>query len=148
MSRNKALRIGTTILSIWSIVNIAPGIGSIIYILLGKHAPVFVYLFTPSEVSNLEPRILSTTDSVALLLNTLIISYFILVFFIIKYGLRESHVWTFWVLIFTVVIAQIASYIADLYLGSPNIIVNILSTLIMTIGFSFSAYGIFSKKSE
>lgn len=146
MNTKKSLQIGTALLSVWSILNIVPGLISAVSILLGNHAPAFMYLFTKSEIAALDQKVLATTDCVALLLNTLIVSFFIMVFFVIKYELKQSSKWSFWVLLFSIGIAQIASFIADSYLNNKNIIVNLISCLMMIIGFGFSAYAIFSKK--
>jgi hypothetical protein len=143
MNNTHSLKIGTAVLSIWSVLNALPGLGSVAYILLGHHAPAFMYLFTPVEIGTLDSRVLATTDGVALLLNTLIVSFCILSFFVIRFLFAQPSKKIFWALLVSILIAQIAAFAADSYFGNQNILANIFSTLLLCIGFSFAAQGIF-----
>jgi hypothetical protein len=143
MKSTTSLAIGTTILSVWSILNILPAAWSIVYILLGKHAPAFTYLFTQSEILTLDTRVLATTDCVALLLNTLIISFCIIVLCVIHYELKNSKKWSFWVLFISISMIQKSAFIADSYLGNPNLLANLFSTLLVIVSFACVAYAMF-----
>ncbi|MEO5969925.1 MAG: hypothetical protein ABIQ95_08355, partial [Bdellovibrionia bacterium] len=66
---------GIFILSGWFLFNALPGVGSLLYILMGRHAPAFQYLFRQEELAALDSKFINTTDGVAIIANVVIVSY-------------------------------------------------------------------------
>jgi len=69
------LKIGTWILSGWCVLNMLPGLGSLVFIAAGHHAPGLRMLFSPDEVRTIEARAVATVDGLAVLANALIVVY-------------------------------------------------------------------------
>src|SRR5689334_7836302 len=77
-------RLGAHVLSFWFLVSSLPGLGSLAWILLGKHAPALRMLFESQAIEGLDARALAAIDGVALLANTLIVVYCASSLFIIR----------------------------------------------------------------
>ncbi len=136
-------KIGIKTLLAWCFLNILPGIGSLFYIAIGKHAPAFQYLFKVDEINNLDPRVLATTDGIAIVANMLIVVFLGLKIFVIQRCLRNKEKWAFTFLVTMTVLIQAAAYWSDAQFGFKNIFIVHTSSLWLIIAYSMIGYRLF-----
>lgn len=152
MSRNvvqsRACKIGITILSIWFLFNILPGVGSLIYIAMGNHAPALQYHFASGGLSALDPHAVETIDALAIMVNALITVYCFLAFFVVRTALVAGNRHALFVLFTGTCFLQLASYWSDMNLAGQNIWVIHFSSAIFLTGFGACAYGLFCNTVE
>ena len=143
------LKKGAMILSVWCLLNILPGVGSLLFISFGNHAPGLRMQFTVEEIPTLDVRTLATADGLATLLNTLIAVYCASAFFIIRRCLVKGERWSFFVLALGTLSIQIAGYVSDgfFFMGKNTLVLNI-SSLLLLVGFGLSAAEMFKKNEE
>jgi hypothetical protein len=138
---NLATRIGANVLSAWCLLNVIPGLGSLIFILLGKHAPALRMLFAADEIGALDGRALAATDGIAVLLNSIIVVYSGTAFFVVRRCLLTGQRWSFIVLAAGVSVLQVAGYVSDHFFQGKNILALNISSLILLVGFGLCAWG-------
>jgi hypothetical protein len=139
------LKSGAMILSIWCLLNILPGVGSLLFIFLGNHAPALRMLFTVEEIRTLDARALAVADGLAILVNTLIAVYCGLVFHVIRKCLLKRERWSFFVLAAGILILQAAGYISDRFFLGKNFLVLNISSLVLLAGFGLCARELFTR---
>lgn len=133
----------STVLLIWCGLNALPGTGSLLFILLGHHAPAFRMLFSADEVSALDSRVLATTDGIAIIANTLIVVFCATAFVVIRRCLLGKQTWSFVVLSSGAAALQVAGYVSDGFFRRQNTWVLRSSTAVLVIGFALSGCGLF-----
>ena len=138
------LKSGAMILSVWCLLNILPGVGSLLFIFLGNHAPALRMLFTVEEIRTLDARALAVADGLAILLNTLIVVYCGLVFLVIRKCLLKRERWSFFALATGILILQTAGYISDRFFLGKNFLVLNISSLVLLVGFGLCARELFT----
>lgn len=135
-------QIGIRILLAWCYLNILPGIVSLVHIAIGRHAPAFQYLFRADEISNLDPRVLATTNGIAIVANMLIIVFLGLKIFVVQKSLQNKEKWAFKVLIFLTILVQSAAYWSDVQFGSKNVLIIHASTVWLIVAYSMIGYNL------
>jgi len=142
------LKIGAMILSGWCLLNILPGVGSLLFIWRGNHAPALRMLLTGEEIRTLDARALAAIDGLAILLNTLIVVYCGLVLLVIRKCLLKRERWSFFVLATGALILQAAGYISDRLFTGRNFLVLNLSSLILLVGFGLCVHELFATSAD
>ena len=138
------LKTGTIILSIWAGLNLHPSFGILILILFqGKNAPALSVLLSEEEISGLSSDLLATVNSIAAFANGLNVAFCLLFLFAIWRGLNRKIEWVFWALLLSTVFALLAGIAGDYIVGTKFPEVNVISGLILAVGFICSAIGIF-----
>lgn len=139
---------GSLILSVWFLINALPGVGALLFIAVGKHAPAFQFLFNPEEISTLDARVIKTTDGVAIIANALIVCYCISSWFIVRRCLAKNEKWAFYVLALGIAIVQAASYWSDINFSGKNFLVINFSSIIFLLGLGLCGRELFFKKTN
>lgn len=133
---------GIQILSAWFILNMLPGIGSLVHLALGKHAPGLLMLFQPDEIPGIEARALATVDGLATIANTLIATYCLTGLFIVRHSLVRKELWAFNTLALGTLAIQVAAYASDtLFFEGKNLMVIHASSLLLILGFGLCGMG-------
>lgn len=130
------MKTGANLLSVWCVLNIVPCIGALIYLSLGKNAPAFQMLFEEAEVALLDPRAIATTNGLAIILNTLVISFSVLAFFVIRWSLMKYETWAYYTLAAVIGGLQVSGYVADVQFQNQNFMILNISSLVLVVGFS------------
>lgn len=128
-------KLGISILQVWCVLNILPGIGSLIYIAMGYNAPAFSMLFSSPEIADLNQRVLATGNGLAILLNAMIISFCIMTFYQIVLLKKSRSKSSFLVLMGSIVLLQVAGYFSDMQFLFKNLIILNISSAVLLIGF-------------
>jgi len=141
------IKVGSIILTIWSGLNFLVGVGVLIYIVvLNNNAPALQMMMSESELRNLDPRVLSTTNSIAIFLNASIASFCLLSLYVIWGGLMKFRKWAFYALLASMSLMQVGGYLSDFLLGNGNIMAMNVGLFILTLGFVSSGYAIFRRE--
>ena len=148
-NRSYMLKAGSTILSIWCGLNIIPSIGILASILfLNGNTPALTALLSASEVSALDSDILATANSIAVFANGLNVALCLLFLIAIWKGLFLKMKWVFWALVSASIFALIAGAGADYVVGTQFPEINVISGLILAVGFLCAARDIFQTNSK
>jgi hypothetical protein len=142
-SGSRATKIGANVLSAWCLLNVLPGLGSLVFIFLGNHAPALRMLFAANEIGSLDARALAAIDGLAVLGNTLIVVYFGTAFFVIRRCLFGGQRWSLIVLAVGVSVLQVSGYVTDGFFHGKNMLALNTSSLILLVGFGLCAWGAF-----
>ena len=138
------LKLGAVILSIWGGLNLLPSSGILVLILFqNKNAPALSVLLSEEEISGLSSDLLATVNSIAAFANGLNVAFCLLFLFAIWRGLNRKIEWVFWALLLSTVFALLAGIAGDYIVGTKFPEVNVISGLILAVGFICSAIGIF-----
>ena len=138
------LKIGAIILSVWSSLNFFPSLYVAVSILfLGKHPPGLYAILSEEDIKSLSPEMLATVDSIGLFANLSVAALNLLILIVIWKGLNKRIRWTFWTLLAACIIAILAGVMADYAVNFAFPEVNMISTIIVAIGFIFSGMGLF-----
>ena len=120
---------GIQVLTLWCILNALPGIGSLVYLALGKHAPGLRMLHTDTEIPLIEPRTLATVDGLAVIANTLIAVYCLTALMIVRKALARHDHWALPTLWFGHIGVQLAAIVSDFtYFGGKNVLPILVSS--------------------
>jgi len=143
------IKVGSIVLTIWSTLNFLVGVGVLFYIVVfDNNAPALQMLFSENEISNLNPRVLAATNSIAIFLNASIASYCLLCIYIIWHGLYKKQKWSYYGLLLSMGLMQIGGYLSDSLLGNNNILAMNIGLAILVLGFALSGYAIFTNEKE
>jgi|GEM_PF-2815740 len=143
----RATPIGITILSIWCVLNLLPGLGSVAFIALGHHAPALRYLIPVGEIATLDPRALAAIDGIALIANTLIAVHCALALMVVRRALARGERWALVVLVAGFATLQLASYLSDrVYFGGKNAIAVHASSVILVLGLGMCVRGLSERR--
>src|SRR6185312_17300372 len=103
------------------VLNGLPGVGSLLYLVTGRHAPGLMMRFTAAEIPGIEARALATIDGLAVIANTLIAVYCATALLIVRSALARGERWALWALAGGAFALQLASYAVDaLYFENKN----------------------------
>ncbi|WP_425236141.1 hypothetical protein [Ulvibacterium sp.] len=138
------LKIGSIVLSIWSSLNFFPSLYVVIGILfLGAHPPGLYAVLVAEDIQSMSPDILATVDSIGLFANLSVAALNALILIVIWKGLINRVVWVYWALLIASIFALLAGIAADYAVNFAFPEVNLVSALILAIGFIFSGIGLF-----
>lgn len=134
------LKFGSVLLSLWSALNLLPSAWILVLILFhGRDAPALSALLTQAQLSTLEPQVRATANSIAVFANGLNVAYCLLFTITIWMGLARRVRWCFWALSSSALAALLAGVGADHVVGTLFPQVNLLSGLMLAVGFALCA---------
>jgi len=143
------LKTGAVILSIWSSLNLFPSIYVVVGILFwGDHPPGLYAILTEEAVNALSPEMLATVDSMGLFANLSVAACNLIALVAIWKGLNRRVRWVFWALVPSFALALLAGVAADYAVGFAFPEVNIISALILAVGLTCAAIGLFSRRTD
>lgn len=142
--RCKILKVGSIVLSIWSGFNfLLASFILILIIFLKKNAPILLIVLEEPEISKLDPRVISTANSLAILFNSCAAVFSLLVLFVIWSSLINKQKWAFWALLVTIGFSQLLAFVADAIIGNRTVPVNIAFSVLYLVGIGLAGYSIF-----
>ncbi|WP_299531667.1 hypothetical protein [Ulvibacterium sp.] len=139
-----ALKIGSIVLSVWSGLNLFPSLYVVVGILfLGEHPPGLYAILSAEDIQSMSPDMLATVDSIGLFANLSVVALNALMLIAIWKGLINRVLWVFWALLVAFIFALLAGIAADYAVNFAFPEVNLVSALILALGFIFSGIGLF-----
>lgn len=139
-----ALKTGSIVLSIWSGLNFLPSLyvaGGILF--LSQHPPGLYAILSEGDIQSMSPDMLATVDSIGLFANLSVAALNALILIAIWKGLINRVAWVYWALLVASIFALFAGVAADYAVSFAFPEVNLVSALILAIGFIFSGIGLF-----
>jgi hypothetical protein len=138
------LKAGSIILSIWSGFNFLLASSILAFIVfLKKNAPMLFIVFEESEITKVDPRVISAVNSLAILFNSFAAALSLLALFVIWSSLINSQKWAFWALLIVIGFVQILGFIADAAVGNKTVPANIVLSALYVVGIGLAGYAVF-----
>jgi hypothetical protein len=135
-------KMGMWLVVFWLGFNFLLASGILVTLLLFRgNAPAVSILFNPNEIATLEPRALSTMNSLATLMNFALAVYCGLALWLLRLYLTQyqRNVWL--VLVISLAVMVAAGFASDSFLGNKNLMANIVSTIILGSGLLLLQFG-------
>lgn len=130
-------KIGKGLLYFWLGFNLILAFGIIVSMLILKNnAPGISLIQTDAEIMNLPSNALATMNSLAMLMNGVIIAFCVQAIILLRYGVGEYR-WAYYALVSSLFTIQFSGFASDRYLGNINWIMNLVSMLVMLLGVWF-----------
>lgn len=138
------LKLGCLLLGLWSVLNLAPS-AWILYSVLGRgeNAPGLTAVLTGSQIQAIEAEALAAANSIGVPANGLNVAFCLLFVVLIWKGLLRKARWVFWTMAASSLIAVLGGVGADYMVGTRNPEINLISALLLAVGFAFCASAIF-----
>jgi hypothetical protein len=99
-----------------------------------SNSPLFSMVFTKAEVAELSSQVIRAMNCLTILYNSYAVAMSIMVWFVVKYALKNKERWAFWALLITIGIAEIFAFIASAPLNHTRWQVNVVLVLLYLIG--------------
>lgn len=128
-------KIGVNVLLLWLIFNFGLAVLIVLGMLIfGLNAPALLILFDSNSVVSIVQPALQTVNALAILMNTVIAVLCGFSILIIWKGFLKYN-WIFWSLAVGLGCIQLGGFLSDGYLGSTNLLANLISSLILFTAF-------------
>lgn len=138
------LQLGSLVLSFWTVLNLIPSLAILVNtLLLGGNSPAIYQVLDHEEVELLSTKVRASINSVAIYANGLNVAFCLLALFVIWFGLYRRIRWAFWALLAGFTSALFAGTAGDHVLGLVHPEINILSAILLAVGFLLVAMGLF-----
>jgi hypothetical protein len=138
------LRTGAILLSLWTGFNLVLALGILFMLLvLGKNAPCLLILYDDLRAVGMDPRALATINALAVVFNACAAAICALSLAVIWVALARRAVWAFWALAGCLLFLQAAGFASDTFLAHRNLVVNVVSSSLLLLGFAAAAMGLF-----
>jgi hypothetical protein len=138
------LEAGAIILTVSSsFMFIAAAFTLALLLILKKNAPILPSILDPSDLSRLDPKVISAMNSYAVLFNACAASFSLLMIFIIWSGLITRQESAHFILLLAAGFGQIISFKADAIMGGKLKLLNATLSALFLIGIALAGYSIF-----
>lgn len=102
-------------------------------------------VFEESEISRLDPRVISAVNTLAILYNSCAVAISVLALFVIWSSLIKGQRWAFWALLITIGLVEILAFIAFAPIGNQRWQVNVVLSALYVVGIGLAGYSIFKR---
>lgn len=139
------LRTGTTVLSIWSGLNLLMGVACNGAMVLNQNSPGFRLLFGDATIQEMDPSVVAAVNSMAMLCNALVAAFCLLALVVIWTGLAKRSLWAFWGLLIAMGWFQLFGFLSVAYYGGGILVLSyyIISSALLVIGLGTSAWALY-----
>jgi hypothetical protein len=143
------LRLGLVLLSLWTGINLAIGIGILFLLLaLGRNAPALLILFGDTSARGIEPRALATINAFAVIFNAAAVAICSLALAVIWFAIAHKVRWAFWSVCGSLSFLQAAGFASDSFFQHKDLIANAVSGILLILGLMFTGLGMFSHRAN
>ena len=139
------LKRGSTILSIWCVINFFLAFIILCYVIvLKKDSPILqVASFSEAEIASLSPRTIAALNCFTILYNSCSLMISILTWRLIRKNLAVGERLAFWMLAIVIGFIEVMAFFASSYIGNGRWQVNVVQSILYITGISLSGYSIF-----
>ena len=128
-------RIAFLFLGIWVGGNLLLAVGILVAMLaFGANAPSLFILFSKSEIAGLDPKALATINALAVFANGCAAAFCVMALALIWQALKHGRVWCFQLLVVCAIPLQMLGFASDRYFRQKDLLANLVSSAILTIG--------------
>jgi hypothetical protein len=141
------LKKGSTILSIWCVINFILAFIILIYvIILKKDSPILqVASFSEIEITSLSAKTIAALNCFTILYNSCSLMISVLTWPLIRNNLVAGQKWAFWLLAGVIGFIEVMAFLASSYIGNGRWQVNVVQSLLFLVGIGMSGFSIFYK---
>jgi len=140
------LRTGSTILYIWSAVNLLLAILILTTVVVfNADSPLLVMVFEKPEIAALDARVIASLNTLTILYNSCSVAVSVLVWTVIRKNLVHGEAWAFWLLLFLIGFIDVMAFVASAQVGNARWQVNVLLTALYVAGMSATGYALFKR---
>jgi hypothetical protein len=139
------LKRGSTVLSIWCVVNFILAFLILCYVIvLKKDSPILqVASFSDAEIAGLSAKIIAALNCFTILYNSCSLMISVLAWPLIRKNLIAGQKSAFWMIVFVIGFIEVMAFFASAYIGHGRWQVNVIQSILFMTGISLSGYSIF-----
>jgi len=138
------LKLGSLLLGVWSVLNLVPSAWILFSVLArGENVPGLTAVLTESQIQALGDEALAAANSIGVYANGLSVAFSLLFTIAIWKGLLRKTRWVFWALGGATLVALLGGVGADYVVGFRFPEINLVSGLLLAIGFACCGWEIF-----
>ena len=141
---DKMLKHGCAALKFWSGINLFLSFFILFFVVSGiSDSPLLSMVFVPSEVAEISPKVIGAMNTLTVLYNSYAVAMSVMVWFVVRYALRNKARWAFWALLITIGFAEIFAFIASAPFNHTRWQVNVVLSLLYLTGMALSGRAIY-----
>jgi len=139
------LKRGSTVLSIWCVVNFLLAFIILCYVIvLKKDSPILqVASFSEVEIASLSAKTIAALNCFTILYNSCSLVVSALTWPLIRKNLVAGQKSAFWTLVFVIGFVEVMAFLASSYIGHGRWQVNVVQSVLYVVGIGLSGYSIF-----
>ena len=139
------LKRGSTVLSIWCVVNFLLAFIILTYVIvLKKDSPILqVASFSQADIASLNAKTIAALNCFTILYNSCSLMISVLTWRLIRKNLVAGEKWAFWTLAGVIGFIEVMAFFASSYIGNGRWQVNVVQSILYITGISLSGYSIF-----
>ena len=136
------LKRGSTVLSIWCVINFALAFIILSYVIvLKQNSPILqVASFSEAELAGLGANTIAALNCFTILYNSCSLIVSVLTWPLIRKNLVAGERSAFWTLVFVIGFIEVMAFWASSYIGHGRWQVNVLQSVLYVVGIGLSAY--------
>ena len=140
------LRVGSTILSIWSGINfLLAALILTTLVVFNADSPLLVMVFEKPEIAALDARVIASLNTLTILYNSCSVAVSVLVWAVIRKNLVAGERWAFWLLLFVIGFIEFMAFVASAEVGHARWQVNVVLTILYVAGIGLTGYAHFKR---
>ena len=140
------LKIGSTILSIWSGINfLLAALILTTLVIFNANSPLLGMVFKKPEIAALDTRVIASLNTLTILYNSCSVVVSVLVWTVIRKHLVVGEKWAFWLLLFVIGFIEIMAFIASAEVGHARWQVNVVLSILYVAGIGVTGYALFKQ---
>jgi len=140
------LRVGSTILSIWSGINfLLAALILTTLVVFNADSPLLVMVFEKPEIAALDARVIASLNTLTILYNSCSVAVSVLVWAVIRKNLVAGEKWAFWLLLFVIGFIEFMAFVASAEVGHARWQVNVVLTILYVAGIGLTGYAHFKR---
>ena len=142
------LKKGSTVLSIWCIINFILALIILCYVIVFKqNSPILqVASFSEAEITGLSAKTIASLNCFTILYNSCALMVSVLTWPLIRKNLVAGEKSAFWMLVFVIGFIEVMAFWASSYIGHGRWQVNVLQSILYVVGIGLSGYSIFKRQ--
>jgi hypothetical protein len=141
------LKRGSTVLSIWCVINFILAFTILFYVIVLKEdSPILqVASFSEAEIAGLGAKTIAALNCFTILYNSCSLVISVLTWPIIRKNLAHGEKSAFWMLMFVIGFIEAMAFLASSYIGNGRWQVNVVQSVLYLAGIFLSGFPIFFK---
>ncbi len=139
------LRKGSTVLSLWCVINFILAFIILCYVIvLKKDSPILqVASFSEAEIAGLSAKTIASLNAFTILYNSCSLVISGLTWPLIRKNLVAGQRSAFWMLVFVIGFIEVMAFFASSYIGHGRWQVNVIQSALYVVGIGLSGYALF-----
>jgi uncharacterized membrane protein YhaH (DUF805 family) len=139
------LKKGSSVLSIWCVINFALAFIILSYVIvLKQNSPILqVASFSETEIASLSAKTIAALNAFTILYNSCSLAISVLTWPLIRKNLIAGQRSAFWMLVVVIGFVEGMAFLASSYIGNGRWQVNVVQSVLYLTGIGLSGFSIF-----